>query len=130
MLVVAVCSGELSVPLVSIDLQVHTSPHLLNEVEGKAVGAPYWVPVLLPKPRRPLQHPYPGLQCETGLYLLVLLLGMLSFIWENVTMCMTSFHSSLSCQLFPGSGITWVCVRLDFIGKLCVGTYIGLYDFP
>lgn len=47
MLMVAMCSGELSVPPVSIDPQVYTSPHLLNEVEGKAVGAPHWVPVLL-----------------------------------------------------------------------------------
>lgn len=104
MLMVAVCRGELSVPLVSIDPQVHTSPHLLNEVEGKAVEAPHWMPALLAKPRRPLQHPYPGSQHGIGLFLLVLLLGMLSFIWENSTMCMTSFHASLSCQLFPGSG--------------------------
>lgn len=34
----------------------------------------------------------------------VLLSGILSFIWGDVTMCMTSFHASLSCQLFPGSG--------------------------
>lgn len=49
-------------------------------------------------------------------------------------MCMTSFHASLSCRLFPGSGedvLNYLDVcETGFHRKLSDVTHIGLSDVP